>query len=79
MAVAVISLLGTLAGSGSSIIMANRLINYRLKKLEELVRERAGAVERIYQLEKDGAVVRAQIEEITHRLEAVERRKERQL
>lgn len=57
--------------------MANKLINYRLNKLEELVRERSGAIERLYQLEKDGAVVRAQIEEITHRLEAVERRKER--
>ncbi len=69
-------MLGTLAGSGSSIFMANKLINYRINKLEELVRERAGAIERVYQLEKDGAVFRAQLLEITHRLEAVERYKE---
>lgn len=40
-AVAAISLIGTIAGTGSSMIMANRLISYRLTKLEELVRERA--------------------------------------
>lgn len=57
--------------------MSKRVMDYRLTRLEELVRERSGAVERIYQLERDGAVVRAQIEEITHRLEAVERGKER--
>lgn len=58
-------------------LMSKRVMDYRLTRLEELVRERSGAVERIYQLERDGAVVRAQIEEITHRLEAVERGKER--
>lgn len=71
-AVAAISLVGTLAGTGSSMIMANRLISYRLTKLEELVRERAGAIERIYTLEREFAVTREAIREMDKRLAAVE-------
>lgn len=70
-AVAAISLLGTLAGSGGSIIMANKLISYRLEKLEETVKERSGAVERIYILERDNAVIHEQIREILSRLETL--------
>lgn len=72
-AVAAISLLGTLAGTGSSIIMANRLISYRITKLEEMVQARSTAIERTYQLDKDLAVTREYVREIDHRLEAVER------
>ena len=64
-----ISLIGTLAGSGGTIVMANRMIAYRVEKLEELVRERSGAIERIYLLEKDNAVIHEQIREIFIRLE----------
>lgn len=72
-AVAAISLLGTLAGSGGSIYAANRLLSYRLERLEETVRGREEAIRRIYRLETDSAVIRAQLEEIGHRLEAVEK------
>ena len=50
-AVAAISLLGTLAGTGSSIYAANKLFSYRLDRLEETVRERSGAIARISALE----------------------------
>ena len=53
--------------------MANKLINYRINKLEELVKERGGAVERVYLLERDSAVMREQIKEINHRLDDLER------
>lgn len=75
MAVATISLLGTLAGSGGSIVMANKLISYRLARLEETVKERSGAVERIYSLERNNAVIHEQIREIVARLDAGERKK----
>lgn len=75
MAVATISLLGTLAGSGGSIVMANKLITYRLSRLEDTVKERSGAVERIYSLERDNAVIHEQIREIVARLDAGEREK----
>lgn len=71
-AVAAISMVGTLAGTGSSMIMANRLISCRLTKLEELVRERAGAIERIYTLEREFAVTREAIREMDKRLAEVE-------
>ena len=69
-AVAAISLLGTLAGSGGSIYAANRLLSYRLERLEETVRERESAVQRIYALERDAAVIHEQIREISDRLDA---------
>ena len=71
-AVAGISLLGTLAGSGGGLIMTNKLIAYRLARLEETVRERGTFVERVYALEKDKAVVNEQIREIGHRLDVLE-------
>ena len=66
---AVISLMGTLAGSGGSIYAANRLISYRLNRLEEIVRERESAVRRIYDLEKDNAIIHQKIREISDKLD----------
>lgn len=70
---AAISLLGTLAGSGGSIIAANKLISYRLGRLEETVRERSGIIERVYVLEGHNAVVQEQLKELGHRVELIER------
>ena len=72
---AVISLIGTLAGSGGTIWMANKMIAYRVDKLEELVRERSGAIERIYILERDRAVIAEKLKDMDKRLGAVEKRK----
>ena len=71
---AVISLIGTLAGSGGTIVMANRMVSYRVEKLEELVRERSGAIERIYILERDRAVIEEKIRDMDKRLCAVEKK-----
>lgn len=64
-AVAAMSLLGTLAGSGGSIYAAHRLLSYRLERLEATVREREDAIQRIYRLERETAVIREQIREIS--------------
>ena len=74
-AVAAISLLGTLAGSGGSIYAAHKLISFRLERLEETVRERESAVRRIYDLEKNHAVLPGQIRDLSRTLDAVEKRK----
>lgn len=55
--------------------MANKLISYRLEKLEETVKDRSRAIERVYILERDNAVIHEQIREIVARLDAGERRK----
>ena len=52
--------------------MANRLIAYRLTRLEETVKERATTVERVYTLEKQTAVVQEQIKELAHRVDLIE-------
>lgn len=49
--VAVLSLAGTLIGSLTGILTANKLVNYRLKKLEEKVQAHNNLVERTYKLE----------------------------
>ena len=49
--VAVLSLVGTLIGSMTGILTANKLVNYRLKKLEEKVQAHNNLIERTYKLE----------------------------
>lgn len=48
---ALLSLAGTLAGSFGGILVANKLVNYRLQQLEEKVQKHNSVVERVYQLE----------------------------
>lgn len=71
---AAISLLGTLAGSGGSIIMANKLISYRIERLEETVKERHSAIERLYRLELDNMTTKKRVNEIVARLDAGEKK-----
>ena len=49
--VAILSLAGTLIGSLTGILTANKLVNYRLKKLEEKVQAHNNLIERTYKLE----------------------------
>ena len=56
--VAILSLVGTLIGSMTGILTANKLVNYRLKKLEEKVQAHNNLIERTYKLE--GSVLECQ-------------------
>ena len=49
--VALLSLAGTLIGSLSGILVANKLVNYRLSQLEKKVDKHNSVVERTYKLE----------------------------
>ena len=49
--VALLSLAGTLIGSLSGILVANKLVNYRLSQLEKKVDKHNSVVERTYNLE----------------------------
>ena len=51
--VAGLSLVGTLIGSFSGIIAANKLVNYRLQQLEIKVQAHNNLVERTYHLESE--------------------------
>lgn len=49
--VAVLSLIGTLVGSLGGIVVSNKLVNYRLKELEDKVHKHNNLVERLYKAE----------------------------
>ena len=49
--VAAFSLTGTVIGSLMGILTANKLVNYRLKKLEKKVQAHNSLIERTYKLE----------------------------
>lgn len=70
--VAALSLLGTLVGSFSGIIAANKLVNYRLQQLEQKVQAHNNLVERTYHLESDMELVHEQMKVMNHRIKHME-------
>ena len=50
-AIALLSLVGTLAGSLLGVLASNKLTNYRIEKLEAKVAKHNNLVERTYKLE----------------------------
>ena len=59
--VALLSLLGTLAGSLLGILAANKLVVYRIEQLEKKVEKHNQVVERVYNLETNEAVVKEEL------------------
>ena len=74
--VAILSLLGTLIGSVCGILTASKLTNYRIEQLEKKVEKHNNVVERVYNVEKHGAVVDESIKVINHRIDDLERLQE---
>ena len=65
--VAILSLVGTLIGSLGGIMAANKLTNYRIQQLEEKVEKHNKVIERVYNLEKNEAIIKEEIEHLSHR------------
>ena len=63
--VALLSLAGTLMGSLFGILAANKLVVYRIEQLEKKVEKHNNVIERVYNLEKDEAVIVEDLEK-TH-------------
>ena len=70
--VAIISLIGTLGGSFSGIITANKLTNYRIEQLEKKVEKHNSVIERVNKLEKHEAVIDEEIKVANHRIDDLE-------
>ena len=70
--IAVLSLLGTIIGSLSGVLAANRLTNYRIQELEKKVDKHNTVIERTYRLEEMMKVA-------NHRLNDLERHEEKEL
>ena len=70
--IAVLSLLGTIIGSLTGVLAANRLTNYRIQELEKKVEKHNTIVERTYRLEEMMKVA-------NHRITDLERHEEKEL
>ena len=63
--VSILSLFGTLIGSLCGILTANKLTLYRIQQLEKKVEKHNGVIDRVYNLEKNEAVMREEIEHLS--------------
>ncbi|MBQ4109694.1 MAG: hypothetical protein IJC74_02305 [Clostridia bacterium] len=70
--IACLSLIGTLIGSLSGILVANKLTNYRIEQLEKKVEKHNKVIERVYILEKDEALIKNDIKVANHRIDDLE-------
>ena len=61
--VAALALIGTLVGTFGGIVTANKLTTYRIEQLEKKVDKHNGVIERVFNLEKQEAILE---EEIAH-------------
>ena len=59
--VALISLAGTMAGTFGGIITSTKLTSYRIEQLEQKVEKHNNLVERMYKVEKDIEVIKAEL------------------
>ena len=71
--VALVSLLGSLAGTFGGIITGSKLTNYRIEQLEKRVEDHNKVVERTYKLEKEQEVEDEKIRVINHRIADLEK------
>lgn len=67
--VPLLSLLGTILGTFGGILTASKLTNYRIEQLEKKVEKHNHVIERVYELEKQEAVIDEEIKNMSHRIE----------
>ncbi len=65
--VAILSLAGTLIGSLLGIIASNKLVDFRLKSLEDRVNKHNNLIERMYQVEDRAKSNSHRIDELEHK------------
>ena len=70
--VAILALVGTLGGTFGGILTANKLTNYRIEQLEKKVEKHNNVIERVFNLEKNEAVMEEEIKVANHRIDDLE-------
>lgn len=73
--VALIGLIGSGIGSFTGIIVNNKVVDLRLKQLEDKVNKHNNLIERTYKLEEELSVKAEQIKVINHRIDDLEKEK----
>lgn len=71
--VALLSLVGTLAGAYLSNRKSSAVITYRLEQLEDRVSKHNSLIERTYSLEREQSVIEEQIKVANHRIDDLEK------
>ena len=62
--IAIIGFLGTSLGSILGVIASARLTNYRLEQLEKKVNLHNNVIERVYELEKNEAILAQRVDDL---------------
>ena len=70
--IALLSLIGTLAGTFGGILTSNKLTGYRIQKLEEQVAKHNNLVERVFRLEDSDKLLDEKIKVANHRIDDLE-------
>lgn len=71
--VAIISLVGTLAGTFGGIMTSNKLTSYRIERLEEQIKKYNNLIERTFKLEESTALQEQSIQNLNHRVDKLEK------
>ena len=71
--VAVLALIGTLAGAYLSNSKTKALLAYRLKQLEERVNKHNNLIERTYRIEEEQGIIKEKIKVANHRIDDLEK------
>lgn len=75
--VAIISLVGTLAGTFGGIMTSSKLTGYRIERLEEQMKKYNNLIERTFKLEESSALQEEKIKVANHRIDDLERKVEK--
>ena len=70
--VAALSFVGTLVGTFGGILTGTKLTNYRIEQLEKRVEKHNNVIERVYNLEKNEAVINEELKVANHRINDLE-------
>lgn len=72
LAIAIISLVGTLAGTFGGIMTSNKLTGYRIEQLEKKVEKHNNLVEKVIALEDNDRLLEEKISVANHRIADLE-------
>lgn len=70
--VAVVSLIGTLAGTFAGILTSTKLTTYRIEQLEKKVDKHNNVIERVFRLEDNDRLLEEKISVANHRIADLE-------
>ncbi|MCM1364399.1 MAG: hemolysin XhlA family protein [Ruminococcus sp.] len=70
--VALISLIGTLAGTFGGIVVSNKLTAYRIEQLEKKVEKHNSVIDRTYKLEERMELHEEKLKVVNHRIDDLE-------